>query len=881
MEQFDLQEALKKWRKSLNKYQGFEQGTAEELVSHVSDAIDDLVSSGMTEEAAFKKVTTEKIGDLEKLSNEYHKAKSTMSSPTPRFNRSLATNFLKVAYRNIIKCRPHSFINLAGLAIGLASVIVISLYTFSELSFDKFHSDHQRVYRVLNKLVRADTKLVFPQGPPALAPALTSNFPEVELATRVRYADRPLIRYNDASYYEEHTFYADSSFLKIFDYELIKGNRLKALSQPNTVILTERIAKKYFGDNDPINKMIIMDGTGPLQVTGVARDVPHNSHFYFELLISFQTFVVPDGYLENIHSWVWMGFLTYAKTHEGVDIPSLEEKIARHYKASDARYESRDISIGFQPLADIYLGSSDLDNPHNIFRVNSYTTIYSLIAIGILIILIASFNYINLSIAMSMSRFKEIAMRKVLGSTKGKLVLQFILESILYAMISLFVAVIVIIGAAQFLPDTLVTKLYLDSQSMIMYAAALSLFVILIGVISGIFPALRLSSITSLDLLKGTFKLREGGLRNILIGFQFALSAALVAVSLVIGKQIEFFSNKSMGYAKEGVIAINIDSDQVAGTSKVFQQQLDAIVGVRATSQASHFMGEGLSSGPLRMREQEPEDAIQMAYFQTDYEFLKTMGLELIEGRFLSEDFHNDSTASVVLNETAVRKLGLKAPLGQRVLFTDGEKEIIGVVKDFHFSSLHQSIAPMAIIMPFTTVGNLIVSIQSDNLYRTLNSIESIWKESFPNVPLEFTFLDDHLKSLYQKEALFAKVIQFFTLLATCIACLGLYSLAAISLTGKIKQISIRRVLGAPVKSILLLTGKNFLLLVMVASILSWPLVWYTMDKWLSTFAYHIELNAWFFIVTMIGILIITIMTISYHLFKAITINPAKTLRDN
>ncbi|MEP2669429.1 MAG: ABC transporter permease [Cyclobacteriaceae bacterium] len=882
MSQFNLEQALAQWKKSLNKYEGFEPGTKEELLSHINDAIDDLVNQGYTEEKAFHKVTQEKIGDLAGLSKEYYKAKSLDASSHSKRSSSLATNFIKVALRNIIKSRPHSYINLIGLAIGLASVIMISVYVFSELSYDKFHTDNQRIYRVLNQFVRGDVELTYPQAPPALAPALTNSFPEIELATRLRYADRPLIQYGDATYYEDHVFYADSSFFKIFDFELVRGNRTKALNQPNSVVMSEAIAKKYFGDNDPINKIILMDGVGPLQVTGIVKDVPHNSHFYFEMLISFQTYVVPDGYLADLQSWSWMGFLTYVKTHEGVNIPSLETKIINHYKASEERFAQRQMSVLLQPLNKIYLGSSSLGNPNNIFRVNSYTTIYSLMAVGFLIILIASFNYINLSIAMSMSRFKEIAMRKVLGSTKSKLILQFILESVLYSLLSLVFAIALVMVGQAFLPKSIATKLYLDTSSLLIYSTALVVFVILIGIVSGVFPALRLASISSLELLKGTFKLKEGYMRNFLIGFQFALSSALVAISLIIGQQIEFFSNKNLGFQKEGVVCINIGSDQVLGKTEALQNQLSGNSNIMSISQVSHIMGEGLSSSPLRLPMQDPEDAIQMNYFQTDYDFLPTLGLELVEGRYFSEDFTRDSTESIILNETAVKTLGLTDPLGKRVIFTGGtEKEIIGVIKDFHFNSLHQAISPMAIIMPFTHLGQLAVRFQGGNVYNTLNNIESTWEESFPNVPFEFKFVDDHLASLYEKETFFASVIQFFTLLATGIACLGLYSLAAISLAGKVKQISIRRVLGAPIQSIALLTGKSFLSLVVIATILSWPLVWYVMNIWLSNFAYHIDISPWFFAITMGSILVITLVTISYHLFKAVTINPAETLRDN
>lgn len=882
MEKFNLEKALLEWKKQLNKYQGFEPGTAEELYSHATDAIEDLMRAGKSGQEAFESVTKQRIGDLEKLSQEYYKAKSMKSSPPSNDSSSLAGNFLKVAFRNIIKSRPHSFINLTGLCIGLASVIVISLYVFSELNFDKFHRDNERIYRIVNKLVRSETVLNYVQAPPGLTPALKTNFPELEQATRLRIADRPLIKYQDNTYYEDHVFYADSSFLKIFDFELISGNRNTALNQPNQVVITENLATKYFGNEDPINKILLLDGTRPMQVSGVMRNVPHQSHLYFEMLISFETYIVPNGYLENLDSWVWMGFITYAKTYPGVNIPDLEEKIKKQYASGDERWSKMDVTIDLQPLTDIYLGSAALSNLDNVFRVNSYTTLYSLMIVGGLIILIASFNYINLSVAMSMARFKEIAMRKVLGSSKAKLILQFVMESALYALIALVIAILLVMLGVRLAPENIASQISIGLESLIYYGAVLILFTMLLGVISGLAPALRLASVTSLDLLKGTYKLKSGNLKNVLIGFQFALSASLIAISLVIGKQIEFFSTKSLGFIKDGVVAINMSSDQIRGSQELIKNKVKSLAGINEVSISSHVVGEGLSGSPLYLSGLTAEDAIQMAYLQSDYDFVKTMGLELVAGRYFSEEFKQDSARAIILNETAVNALGLSDPIGEKVIFIRGEeREIIGVLKDFHFNTLHQKIEPMAIIMPYGVSQTLMVRMDGNQVYNTLSGIENTWHEMFPDIPFEFKFMDDFHDSLYQKEKAFSIIIQFFTILATAIACLGLYSLAAISLGEKLKQISIRRVLGAPVGDIIMLNAKGFVFLVVVSCILSWPLVYYVMNEWLSNFAYHIDLSVWFFLLTFWLIVFITIVTLSYHMYKAVTINPAEILRDN
>lgn len=881
MKSFNLDEAIQTWRRNLNKYPGFEEGTSEELESFVRDSVADLVAGGMPEEEAFKKVTQDKIGDLEMLSNEYYKAKSVSSKAKPARGTTLAGNFLKVALRNISKSKPHSYINIAGLVIGFTSIILIANYLVAEFSFDKFHNDHQKIYRVVNRVQRGETQLNFPMSPPALAPSLLTDFPEIVEVTRIRYSDTQLLQYQDATYYENSVFYADSSFFKIFDFELISGNPLTALNHPNAIVITEKIAQKYFGTADALNKTLILEGDRTLTVTGVLKNIPRNSHIDFDMLISFQTFRVSAGNLAGLTSWVWMSFMTYIKTHEGVDINRLEEKIKNHYLSHEPRFSEMKLAIDLQKLSDVYLGSTDLENNSQLFRVNSYTTLYSLLAVGLLIILIASFNYINLSIAISMKRFKEIAVRRVLGSTKGKLIFQFMMESVIYAMLALALAVCVAYLLQTLLPSSLSSKLNFTTQSLGLFSLAMIAFALLVGVVSGIFPALRLASVHALELLKGNFKLQGGVFRNLLTGFQFTLSAVLIAVSLIIARQIDFFSKKDLGFTDKGIVSINIGSDQFNGKARTLQKLLESQPGVQSVAQSNHIIGEGTAASPLYLKGQTPDDAIQMNYYQTDYNFQKTLGLQLVQGRYFSEAFKNDSTGSIVLNETAVKALGLTDPIGQRVIFTGGiEKEIIGVVKDFHYGSLHQEIASLAMIMPFTYVENLIVHIDGD-MIRTLGAMENAWKKAYPGLPFEFRFQDSHLQTLYEKDKLFSTLIRFFSILAMLIACLGMYSLAALALASNLKQISIRRVLGAPAKDIMLLVGKSFFVLVLIATVLSWPLVWYAMNQWLSNFAYHIELNISFLVITLITVITITVVTISYHLFKASTVNPAEILRDN
>lgn len=794
---------------------------------------------------------------------------------------SIALNFLKVALRNIVRSSPHSYINIAGLIIGFSIIILISAFVFYEFSFDKFHKDYDRIYRVNNSIKRGDTELNSPACPPALGPSLATDFPEIEAATRIRYSEAQLIRYNEVTNYETLVFYADSSFFKIFDFEFMLGNPLTALNQPNSIVINEKMAQKYFGRIPVLDEMLILDGNRPLKVTGVIKSIPQNSHFDFDMLISFQTFRVSEGSAQGLDSWSWLGFINYVKVHESVNIPLLERKIENEYKAKRPVYAEMNLKVSLQNLSQIYLGSSEIVNKDQIFRVNSYTSVYSLMVVGLLIIIIAFINYVNLSTAISLNRYKETAVRKVLGSSKGKLILQFTMESVLYVMVALMLAFFVAFLAQSFLPYSISSKLQLRTSEFLLLGAFLFLFAILIGIISGIFPAVRLSSTHSLDLLKGSFRVHGNILRNALIGFQFALSGALITVSLIIGKQVEFFLQKELGFKENGIISININSDQFNGKAGLLQSILGAQREVKLVSQSNHIMGEGLSGGPIWLKEKDREGAVQVAYFQADYNFASTMELELTQGRFFSEQFHGDSTGSIVLNEKAVSALGLSNPIGHRVMFMgQTEKEIVGIIKDFHFASLHDEISPMAIVMPFTYPKNLIVSLERGNIHDILDNLESAWKGAFPDLPFEVRFLDSHLQSLYEKEMLLSTAVQFFTALSAVIACLGLYSLAAILLASKLRQISIRRVYGASAKDILILNGKGFLFLVLIASIISWPIAWYTMHKWLDNFAYRIELDVSFFMISLIAILGITLLTISYHLLKATTVNPAKILRE-
>lgn len=822
--------------------------------------------------------------DVFRFINKYTLRRNRMEEKSFFNNAIMIKNYIKVAIRHMIRNKSYAAINIIGFSIGLASCIIIFFYVNQELSHDTFHVKSDRIYRATNTVVRSSQTIFWGTTPPALAPALSTDFAGIEKATRLRSSDDHYFSVEDNRFYERSLFFADSAFFEIFDFVLLAGNPKTALNNPNSIVITEDLALKYFGERLPIGKLIVMDNETNLKVTGILAPLPENSHINFDVLISFNTYKTPPGYLADLNSWAWMGFNTYVLLNKNQDPRLLEKEITEVYWANEKRLINLDLQANLQPLSDVYLGSYHLDNDDAIsYKFGSKNSLYTLSIVAILILLIAGFNFMTMSTAMSLSRGKEVGIRKVLGAIKIRLITQFLTESIVVGIISLTVAFLMIFLVRQPINNLLQAIIIPDIFNLAEYLPIILLTTVLIGIFSGMYPALVLSAFNPIMALKNSLKMSFSGnvTGKILITAQFLISIGLITSTLIGTRQMDFIRNKSLGFDKENVVILQIPREDMAKNYELILAKLKQNANVQEISISSHIPDGSIGSSPLRLKSESETTSFQTSYFQVDYDYLKTMNIPLLKGRFFSRDFNRDSTEALILNESAIALLGLSDPIGKKVIFpSNTERTIIGVVKDFHFSSLHHAIEPMAMVIPFTIPSYVNVRLSSGNIQEKIASIQTIWDTSFAEIPLNFFFLDNRLNNMYLKEQNLSKLISGFTFLAVMLACLGLYGLVAFSIKNKLKEVGIRKVLGASIEKILILLSKQYLYLIATAILISVPLTWYITNMWLENFAYRIDIDWWLFLVSGISLILIAGLTVSIQTIKAAKENPVKVLRN-
>lgn len=804
------------------------------------------------------------------------------SSNRKTHNNSIAMirNYALIALRNLKRKPVFSVINLLGLAIGLATCMIIYFYIQHETSFDQFHSNADRIYRVTNVYERPNGTSRWVRTPPALAPAIRDNFPGIGLVTRMRYAGDHVCSIENNSFQVDHGLYADSLFLKMFDFELLIGNTDEALDEPNSIVLGKNLAERLFGQTNPVGKVLRFDNLHDLKVTGVLDELPTNSHLRFEYLISFSTYVVPDGYLADLNSWGWGGFYTYIMVNEHLDVDNLQKGIDALFNENYNSDQTK-ASAPLQPLSRLYLEYSDFSNLGGAVKVGSKPTIYALSAIALLVLVIASLNFMNLSTAMSISRNKEIAMRKVMGAVKGRIRTQFLTESIFFALGSMLLGILIVwtvspvFGALLDIALPRSADLYLEALPIFL------LFALAIGLVAGVYPAMVLSAFSPIAAMKGQLKTTSGNwMRKGLTTFQFVISIGLITISLLVIRQINFMRAQPLGFERENVFAINLFAEDMLTHYDAVKNTFLSNPMVSGISRSSHAFEGGSSSGPARLVGAASEDSHQLAYYQTGYDFLDLMKIELLEGRFFSKDFPNDTAQALVLNESAVKELGLEEPIGTRIHFNNRDRRVIGVVRDFNISSLHTPIRPMGIVMPFATLRTILVKVNSSQLGRTLSALEKEWQQIVPRAPFDVQFLDDTIAELYEREERLSKLIGIFATLAVFLACLGLYGLVSFSVQSRLKEVSIRKVLGASVKGMLILLSKQFLTIIVVASLVAWPLSYFVGNDWLNNFSYRTNIPLSLFLMPLVLLVAMTLVTLSHHVIKAALVNPVKVLRN-
>ncbi|HKL09439.1 MAG TPA: ABC transporter permease [Bacteroidales bacterium] len=800
-------------------------------------------------------------------------------------------NFFLTAFRNLTQKWSYSFINILGLTIGLASVIYIFLFVSFELSYDKMHNHYDRIYRmgVKGMLMNSEINQAITAAP--MAEALRNDYPEVAGACRLTTAGDWLMTYKDKKFNERYFLFADSTFFDIFSFKLIKGDPKTVLTEPRSIVFTESAAKKYFGNEDPVGKTLKVENDTVLyQVTGLMQDIPENSHFTFDMLGSMTTLRRSESTF-----WVNHNYYTYILLNEGTDPEAFETKmqslvekyvgpqIEQILGVNMQEFEASGNSFGYfmQPLADIHLRS---DLQYEIEANGNILYIYIFISVAVFILVIASINFTNLATARAANRATEVGVRKVLGAQKKQLVAQFLTESFLITLLSLALAVVALEVVMPYLNNITQIPLAIDYFGSWYTLPGLLLLIVLVSFMAGSYPAFFLASFRPVAVLKGKLKLgaKNGMLRSALVIVQFVVSVFILLSTYTVSDQLHYMLNKDLGFEKEHVLMIR-RSDGLRNQMESFKSEVKNLSGVVEITNARNYPGINFSNNTFfKEGEQTNTYLLNQAWVSFDYE--KTFGFEMLKGRFFSKDFPTDSNA-IVINESAVKSLGLDEPVGKNLLLPAGENEyrplkIIGVVKDFHFKSLHTTIEPAAFtLLPGNWEGVVCVKLRPENINNTISSIQNIWESFTSQYPFEYFFFDDHMEDLYQAEKRTSSIFIIFSLLSVVIALFGLFGLISFITEQRKKEIGIRKTFGSTSLNIVVIICKDILKLIIIATLISWPIAYWVMNKWLQDFSYRVDIHFIMFLVIPLITMLVSLLVVIYQALKAAFRNPAETLR--
>ena len=780
-------------------------------------------------------------------------------------------NYLKIAFRNVRKYKGYSFINVLGLTIGMTCCMFILLWVQDEFSYDRFHKKAKNIYRVLTKTQRADGSSYLWTGTPGLlASTLQAEVPEVEKGVHIVPDLRCRIRYDDKKFYKICCA-TESTFFDIFSFPFIQGNAQTALESPGSIVLTETAATKYFGNDNPLGKNLNLNFwiDHHLKVTGVIKDVPHNSHLQFDCLIHFSVLKAVGW---DVDVWGGTNYQSYILLDSNTEYMDVENKTKYIYKQRDTTSKA---TIQLEPILRMHL-----HNPNGGGLI-TYIAIFTTLAI--LILLIACINFMNLSTARASTKAKEVGVRKVFGVNRLQLRLQFLGESIFMAYLALILA---IIFARLFLPyfNNIAGK-QLTMNFSIFSLIGFIMIALITGIISGIYPAAYLSSFQPQKILKGTIpsSKKTPFLRKGLVVFQFTVSIFLIISATIIFKQLEYIRKKDLGFDKEHVLYLETIPVH-GGNYETFKRELLQNPNVVALAMAnSSFLGMNSSTTAVRWEGMPDNHEQRMLINSVDFDYKNTLGLKISSGRFFSRDHATDMREGIVVNEEAVNAMGIEDPVGKKFFCptpagsVDGT--IIGVLKNFHVSPLHSPIEPLAMVIVPRWYNRLYIRIRPDNIPRTLAFIEQKTREIAPEYILEYSFLDDRIDNLYKAEIRLGKISQVLTGLSIFISCLGLFGLVAFTSELRTKEIGIRKVLGASVLKIIGLLSRDFLIWVLLANLFAWPSTFYFLNKWLGNFAYRTDLSIWIFILSGLTALSVALLTVIYLTIRAALANPVDSLR--
>lgn len=801
-------------------------------------------------------------------------------------------SFLTIAYRSMRKNRMYTLIAIGGLVAGITSVFLISLFVQHEISYDRFHERAEDIYRIAWIDETPQTRTPHP-----MAQALVQDFPEVEeavsltplwgagLTRRTFTISNPL---HDVAFEEKGLLAVDSTFFKVFTFSFLQGNVKDALSTTDGVVITAKTARKYFGEENPLGKSILVhQDSSLLKVTGVIADVPANAHFHFDFLISYVREKSSADEGDAFYTWKDFGHYNYVMLRPGSDYKKLESKLLtwsiKHVNISQeevTNYTERGHGFQLQPLNDIHLHSKlrwELE-PNG-----SIEYVYIMVGAAILLLIIACVNVMNLATAVASLRAKEIGIRKSLGSKRQLIIVQFLWEAVLTTSIALALSILFVDLLLPFYEALTGITFPVGALFSIQNLVVMVIIFIIIILLTGGYPAFYLSSIQPNLILKGRFSGSPKGavIHKALIVFQYTAAMVLIASSLVIFYQLQFIKNKNLGYDKEQVLVIPIKHRAIVHSMEALQNELTRMPGVSMVSAASNIPGISFNQHPVYSLK-DPMHRVNVAEVLVDFDFVELLDIPVLQGRAFSRNIPSDTGMVFVVNEAFVKELMMEEPVGSEFRWDLHEFEvqgkIIGVVKDFHFQSLHQAVQPI-LFKIYPAFNYVLVKLNSGTQANVIKDIEHVWKKFDQRSDFDFSFLDEKLNHQYQFEERMSSIVNGFAILAIVIASFGLFALAALNFNQRLKEIGIRKVLGAPVTSIMILLGKDFTKLVLVSVIIGTPLAWYGLHSWLQNFTYHIELEIWMFAVAGLGILGIAWATLAYLTRKMARINPVETLR--
>ncbi|QJW91471.1 FtsX-like permease family protein [Spirosoma taeanense] len=780
-------------------------------------------------------------------------------------------NYLKIAWRNIAKSKTFSFINVLGLALGMTCSLLILLWVQDERNIDRFHANGARMYQVFENQQWTGNELSTTSATPGpMAAALTAEVPEIDKAVHLTWEEEHLLAVGEKAYKEKGRFTSPDLF-QIFSFPLAYGQPKTAITGPTSIVISEKVARKLFGRTDVMGRLIRVDDKENRQITGVVRDIPETSSLKFDFLLPVGPFIKKNEWLK---SWENNGIRTFAMLHPNADVNRVNARILNMVHQHDKKVTT--ITTFLFPYEDVYLYSKFTNGKPDGGRIE-YVRLFTIVAIFILII--ACINFMNLATARSAKRAKEVGIRKVVGAERSFLIGQFMGEAVLTAGMSLLFAVVLV---QLLLPvfNRLTEKQIAIQYSNPVYWLTLLGLALITGILSGSYPALFLSSLQPVTVLKGTLRFRSGAVlfRQGLVVFQFALSLLLIIGTLIAGRQVDYIRTKNLGLDRENVVYVPLEGD-LTKHFDVFRQELLQSPGIQAVSSSnSDPLAIGSSTIGVEWTGKDPADKTLFTQMAVSYDFINTMKVKLLDGRDFSKEFVTDST-NYLVNEEAARRMGMKQPVGQPLKFWGKSGKIIGLMKNFHLNSLRVAIEPLILRLDTTNNNTMLVRAQPGQTEQALASMQRLAKQYNPAYPFDYQFADDSFEKQYQSETLVGRLTNYFAVLAIFIACLGLFGLAMFTAEQRTKEIGVRKVLGASITSIVSLLSRDFLRLVLIAILIATPIAWYTMSRWLQDFVYRIDIEWWMFALAGFLSIAIALLTVSFQSIKAALMDPVKSLR--